>query len=190
MYPKRWLRRLRQKGDRGRKGQAVVELAVLLPLFLVMIIGVVEVADSMNGYVTVVDAARDGARLGSKNLATDDQIKNLVVLETNRLRNATTTGDVTVTHPTVNGVAAVRVQACNTRTLMLHVPLVMPNSFTMCSTTTMRMLPPSGTPAPGPTNTPAPTNTPGPTNTPTRTNTPVPPTPTRTPTPCPWWMHC
>ena len=137
--PRRFsLRRLfRREG-----GQGLVELSLLLPVFLVIIIGVVEVADSMNAYVTLVDAARDGARLGSKNLATDDQIKNLVVVETNRLRDPVTTGDVTVTRPTVNGVAAVRVRVCNARTLLLNLPLVMPDNFQMCSTTTMRLLPP------------------------------------------------
>jgi Flp pilus assembly protein TadG len=128
---------------RGTKGQALVELSLLLPFFLVLIVGVAEVSDSMNAYVTVVDSARDAARLGSKNLATDTQMKNLAVTEGARLRNPVLFENVTVTHPTVNSVPAVRVKVCDTRTLLMHIPLIMPENFSMCSTTTMRVLPAS-----------------------------------------------
>ena len=134
---KRWLGRSgRRSRRRGEKGQALVELGFLLPFFLVIIVGVAEVGDAMNAYITVIDSARDAARLGSKGLATDPQMKNLVITEGARLRNPIFAADVTVTHPTVNGVAAVRVKVCDNRTLL------MPNSFPMCSTTTMRVLPP------------------------------------------------
>jgi Flp pilus assembly protein TadG len=114
----------------------------MLPLFLVLIVGLIEVADSMNTYITVVDAARDAARLGSKGLATDNEMKNLVVVETGRLRDPVLTTDVTVTHPTVGGQQAVRVRVCNRRTLILDAPLILPSTFNICSTTTMRQLPP------------------------------------------------
>ena len=58
--------------SRGERGQGIVEMGFLLPLFLVIIVGVVEVADGLNAYTTIVDSARDGARLGSKELATDN----------------------------------------------------------------------------------------------------------------------
>lgn len=133
------LRRLLKRGD---DGQGLVEMGILLPLFLVIIIGVVEVADSLNAYITLVNAARDGARLGSKNLATDQEIRNLVVTTTGRLRDPVDpAGDVTIEHTEFDGAAAVRVQVCNDRSLILSVPLVMPDDFRMCSKTTMRVLP-------------------------------------------------
>jgi len=126
---------------RGERGQGMVEMAMMLPLFLVIIIGVVEVADSMNAYVTVIDAARDGARLGSKNLATDDEIKNLVVIETGRLRDPVNPAtDITILHTQFDGVDAIKVEVCNDRTLIMNVPLIMPGTFRMCSETTMRVL--------------------------------------------------
>ena len=126
---------------RREKGQSLVELSLLLPLFLVLVIGVVEVADSLNAYVTVIDAARDGARLGSKNLATDAQIKNLVVSETGRLRDPIDpSADITITHTTASGAPAIKVKVCNNRSLLLGVPLIMPDGFRMCSQTTMRVL--------------------------------------------------
>jgi Flp pilus assembly protein TadG len=194
----RWLQR---KLRRGERAQGLVEMGVLLPLFLVIVVGVVEVADTLNAYITLVNASRDGARMRTKNLVTDDQIKSLVIVETGRLRDPVTTSDITISYPSLGGATAVRVKVCNNRDLILGVPVVLPDTITICATTTMRMLPGSGTPVPtlAPTNTPGtppPTYTPTspatatptrtPTYTPTRTptNTPVGPsaTPTRTPT--------
>jgi Flp pilus assembly protein TadG len=137
----RWLalRRLRHGRERG---QSLVEVAFLLPLFLVIIVGLIEVADAMNTYITITDAARDGARLGSKG-APDDAIRALIGVETDRLRDPVdTVSDVTITHTTLSGVSATRVKVCDDRSLVLHVSLILPDSFTMCSTTTMRNLPP------------------------------------------------
>ena len=125
---------------RREEGQGLVEMSFILPFFLVMVVGVIEVADGMNAYITLVDSARDGARLGSKNLATDDEIKNLIIIETDRLRDDVESGDITITHVVVDGVDAIRVEVCNDRTLLMDVPLIMPDSFRMCSTTTMRVL--------------------------------------------------
>ena len=119
----------------------MVEMAFILPLILVIIVGVIEVADTMNSYITLVDSARDGARLGSKNVASDDDIKNLVMIETNRLRDDVAAEDITISHVTVDGKDAIRVEVCNDRTLIMNIPLVMPDTFRMCSTTTMRVLP-------------------------------------------------
>jgi Flp pilus assembly protein TadG len=135
---------LRRIFCRGERGQSLTELALTLPLFLVLIVGVIEVSDALNSYVTIVDAARDGARLGSKGAATDDEIKNLILVETGRLRDPVQTGDITITHTTFSGASAIRVKVCTDRSLILSVPLVMPESFEMCSTTTMRVLPGGG----------------------------------------------
>jgi hypothetical protein len=128
----------------GERGQTLVELAFMIPIFLVLIIGVIEVTNAMNAYVTVISTARDGARLGSKGLATDDEIKNLVVVETDRLRNPIDPDDdITVTHNQVDGVNAVRVEVCNDYEPMLDVPLVIPDTLRICSATTMRAFPPT-----------------------------------------------
>lgn len=126
---------------RGERGQGLIEISILLPFFLIIIVGVVEVADSLNTYVTLVNSSRDGARLGANNLATDAQITSMVLTETDRLRDPVTAGDVTITHTTLAGTQAIRVKVCNRRTLMLRVPLVMPDNFNICATTMMRLLP-------------------------------------------------
>ncbi len=128
----------------GERAQALAESALILPVCLVLLVGIVEVTNAMNAYVTIVSSARDGARLGSKGLATDPEIKSLVVMETDRLRTAVDpVNDITVTHTTVDGVNAVRVNVCNDHQPLLGVPLIMPATFRMCSKTTMRKFPPS-----------------------------------------------
>lgn len=186
----------RRVSRRRERGQGLVEMSMILPLMLVMLIGLVEVADSFNSYITLLDAARDGARLGSKNLASDSEIKNLIVIETARLRDPVDpVADISIQHTTFDGDNVVRVTVCHNRQLLLNVPLIIPETFRMCGKTTMRVLPgqgEGGSPPPGPTNTPGPTSTPTPppTNTPVPTNTPT-RTPTTAPTPtpdsCPWW---
>jgi Flp pilus assembly protein TadG len=130
--------------SRRERGQSVVETGLLLPFFLLLILGVIEVTNAMNAYVTIVSTARDGARLGSKGLATDDEIENLVLVETDRLRDdIDPASDIQITHTTVDGVNAIRVRVCNDYTLLLGVELVMPDNFRMCSSTSMRVFPPT-----------------------------------------------
>ncbi len=93
-------RRLRF-GSWANWAQGTAELAIMLPLFLVLIVGIVEVAAGFNAYTSVVSAARDGARLGSKGAASDSAIQALVVKDLGRLKNTTPTSNVTVTHGTV-----------------------------------------------------------------------------------------
>jgi Flp pilus assembly protein TadG len=133
MHPRRSKRGLRERG------QALAESAMMLPIFLILLVGVVEVTNAMNTYVTIVSSARDGARLGSKGLASDTEIKNLVVTETDRLRiPVDPVNDITVTHTTVDGVEAVRVEVCNDHEPLLGIPLIMSGTFRMCSSTSMR----------------------------------------------------
>lgn len=46
---------------RDERGQSTVELAILLPLLLILLIGIVDVAVGVNSYVTVTDASREAA---------------------------------------------------------------------------------------------------------------------------------
>jgi Flp pilus assembly protein TadG len=118
----------------------LVELALTIPVLLLLLVGVVEVGNALNAYLTVVDAGRDGARLGSKGSASDDEIKNLVVTETGRLPNDVQPGDITVERNVLPGAptrSSIRVTVCYNHSPILPVPLVIPNPLRMCSTTTM-----------------------------------------------------
>jgi hypothetical protein len=48
------------------RGQGLVELAAVLPLLLILLIGVVEMGFALRNYLVVVNAAREGARYAVK----------------------------------------------------------------------------------------------------------------------------
>src|SRR5690554_4521916 len=50
---------------RDSRGQAVVELVLVLPLILLMVFAIVEFGFALNSYLTVHSAAAEGARYGS-----------------------------------------------------------------------------------------------------------------------------
>ena len=50
---------------KGERGQGLVEMALILPFLLVLVIGIVELGIALNRQLTVVNAAREGARFGA-----------------------------------------------------------------------------------------------------------------------------
>ncbi len=48
-------------------GQSITELAVILPLLLLILAGVLDLGRAYFAYVTIVNAAREGARYGAEN---------------------------------------------------------------------------------------------------------------------------
>lgn len=47
----------------NEKGQSMVELALVLPILLLLFMGIVQFGFIFNGHITVTSAAREGARL-------------------------------------------------------------------------------------------------------------------------------
>jgi Flp pilus assembly protein TadG len=66
---------------KDRRGQALVELALIVPILLFLVLGVVEFGRLFNAYMTVQHAAREGARLGILG-ASDNEIRNRVLQNT------------------------------------------------------------------------------------------------------------
>ncbi len=52
-------------GSRGRRGQAAVEFALVLPFLLIMLVGIVEFGRAWNEHQVITDAAREAARKGA-----------------------------------------------------------------------------------------------------------------------------
>lgn len=63
------IRRLRK----GEHGQALVEMALVLPLFFLLLFGVIEMGRVGYAYITVTNATREGGRVATLG-GTDDQI--------------------------------------------------------------------------------------------------------------------
>jgi hypothetical protein len=55
-------RRLRSAGTKHEKGQAIAEMAVILPLLVMLVLGVFWAARAFSIYETITRAAREGAR--------------------------------------------------------------------------------------------------------------------------------
>jgi len=52
------------KSIRNEKGQSLVEFAILLPVLLLLLMGILEFGLMLNSYLTINNSAREGARLG------------------------------------------------------------------------------------------------------------------------------
>lgn len=61
--------------DRGERGQSLVELAISLIVILYLLLGAVEFSMALFQYVTIRDAAQEGANFGSINPAPADYQK-------------------------------------------------------------------------------------------------------------------
>jgi Flp pilus assembly protein TadG len=126
----------------GELGQSAVELALVLPIFALLLSGVVEVGDAVNSYLTVIDVSRDGARLASKGQATDAEIRGMAATEMDRLRDPfDPVGDMTIVHNPVPGDSSIRVEVCSNHSLMLPgLSVFVGDPLRMCAATTMRTI--------------------------------------------------
>ena len=55
----------RGMGQDGRRGQSLVEFALVFPLFILLLAGMIDFGIGLYSYMTINNAARDAARLGS-----------------------------------------------------------------------------------------------------------------------------
>lgn len=80
----------RRRPDALSRGQATVELALLLPVILLLLFGIAEFGRAFNAYITLENAVREGARLGITGATDSDilaRVKNVAVtLDESRLR--------------------------------------------------------------------------------------------------------
>jgi Flp pilus assembly protein TadG len=194
------------------RASALIELALVMPLLCLLLLGIFDLGRIYTEQVAVVAAAREGARAATY-LTSDAAVRDVVVAEINGTVAITPTSDVTITRDSIAQTIRVTVQYRHTILFGLFERWANGGQITAVGRATMPMVqvfttpvavtttpPPTGTPAPAdtptPTDTPTitltptitrtPTNTPTVTHTPTRTVTPVNTfTPTVTPTPCP-----
>ncbi|HET9199797.1 MAG TPA: TadE family protein [Dehalococcoidia bacterium] len=65
------MRRKRHPGKDKESGQAIVEFAIVLPLLLILLFGVIDFGRALQTYITINNASREGARLGAINPEAD-----------------------------------------------------------------------------------------------------------------------
>jgi Flp pilus assembly protein TadG len=50
---------------RGQRGQTMTEFAIVLPIFLLLLLGIAQLGIAFNHYIQLTDATRAGARFGA-----------------------------------------------------------------------------------------------------------------------------
>ncbi len=66
------------KSLKNQKGQALVEFAIILPIILMLVMGILQFGMMLNAYLTIENASREGARAGAIG-STDAQIQQLII---------------------------------------------------------------------------------------------------------------
>lgn len=56
---------IRRNGKRHEGGQSLVEFTMVLPVFLILVFGVIDFGMGLRAYITVAQATREGARYAS-----------------------------------------------------------------------------------------------------------------------------
>jgi Flp pilus assembly protein TadG len=120
------------------RGQAVTELALVLPILLLMLLGIVELGRLFHAYLVVQEAARDAVRYVSV-AQSDAQVEQVILQNTASLQSAQVTYEIT---PQPSGrrsgePVSVTVQY----PVQLITPVLsslLPNPYVVSSTMTMR----------------------------------------------------
>ena len=63
---------------KSEKGASAVEFALILPILIILVFGIVEFGIAFNNYITITHAAREGARIAAVDLNNPD-LKNIII---------------------------------------------------------------------------------------------------------------
>jgi Flp pilus assembly protein TadG len=122
-----------------QKGHALVELALLVPMLTMLLVGVVEVGNAINAYLSVAEASREGARLVVREGSSAD-VEGLVQSLTDRLPESSLSTSVEYGNDD-SGDQMVTVEVnYDYRFIFESLPLapdILPNPFTLSARTTM-----------------------------------------------------
>jgi Flp pilus assembly protein TadG len=61
-----------RKGSAQERGQGLVEFALVAPVLLILVLGIVDFGWALRSWMTVTNSAREGARLGAVGATCDD----------------------------------------------------------------------------------------------------------------------
>jgi hypothetical protein len=68
-------------GEREERGQSLVEVAIFLPIVILILVGIVEVGHALTAYLVIANAAREGARFGASG-GKDEDITTVILTST------------------------------------------------------------------------------------------------------------
>jgi Flp pilus assembly protein TadG len=103
---KQVIKHFKNNSKAGQKGVAAVEMAILLPFFGILLLGILEIGGMAHDYQVLENAAREGARfsaLPNNSMATspspstvETRIKNRIIAYLANERITVAAGDITV----------------------------------------------------------------------------------------------
>ncbi|TGE32429.1 TadE/TadG family type IV pilus assembly protein [Desulfosporosinus sp. Sb-LF] len=128
-----------QRLRKGEHGQALVEMALVLPLFFLLLFGVIEMGRVGYAYITVSNAARAGGRTATIG-GTDADINNSVQYAATSLDSASLTIAITPTQSQRKSGQQVTVKV--NYPVQLIIPIisnVIPNPVVVSSSIIMRL---------------------------------------------------
>lgn len=124
---------------KNRNGQALVEMAFILPILLLILMGIVEFGRIFNAYLIVTNASREGARYASVH-SSDTQIESAIsnltpTLEQDKL-------SITITPSEGSRTSGNAVEVRIDYDIDIIAPLIsamIPNPYRVTAQTTMRI---------------------------------------------------
>ena len=78
------MRIIRHRIIKSEKGASAVEFALILPILIILVFGIVQFGIAYNNYIALTHAAREGARLAAVNM---DEIEGIAWFE-NRIKES------------------------------------------------------------------------------------------------------
>jgi Flp pilus assembly protein TadG len=125
---------------KNKQGQALVELALVLPILLMLLMGTIEFGRIFHSYLLITNAAREGARAGI--VGFDDTAIREKVRDVSGFGLTDTQISITPEDPNsrTRGVAlTVSVVDFSVDLITPFLDLVVPNPFPLAASTTMRV---------------------------------------------------
>lgn len=125
-----------RRTKKNQYGVAIIEFALVLPILLVLVMGIIEFGYIFNGYIILTGAAREGARVA---VVTIDDVENEINSKVNRhMEGSYVTGVSTgYTFPEEKGGETIVTVTGNISTLTGFFDFL-GSSFTLTGTATMR----------------------------------------------------
>lgn len=116
--------------ERGERGAVAVEFALILPLLVLLLFGIIEFGQAYNAYITVTHAAREGARLAAVGKYDEAMVR----------ARAGYIGDrVTITKSPANPTPGSTVTVTVSYPFSLNIPLFGERDLTIRSSASMRV---------------------------------------------------
>lgn len=125
------------------RGQSLVEFALILPVFLILLFGLIDFGMALNRWVVITNAAREGARLGAVGRPPADVETQTIAASNGLLDSSTVTVDYqdigATSYPADGGDAVVVKVTYDYSTLSPLAGLLNLDSLTLSACSNMRL---------------------------------------------------